>query len=45
MEYVFDLVLVLHFVGLSLILGSFLAVILGAIALRLRQSQRLRNGE
>ena len=24
MEYVFDLVLVLHFVGLSLILGSFL---------------------
>ena len=29
----------------AVILGSFLAVILGAIALRLRQSQRLRNGE
>ena len=29
----------------AVILGSFLAVILGAIALRLRQSQRLRNGK
>ncbi len=29
----------------AVILGSFLAVIAGAIALRVRQSQRLRNGE
>ncbi len=29
----------------AVILGSFLAVIFGAIALRWRQSQRLRNGE